>query len=208
LEIRHPSAVVVMRGKDRQSFCAWGAAGGRAGTTSGNIGVRPGAAPHDIGKRTVYRAELGELIQLWGGGGGGFGDPFERDPDMVLADVAAGLVSPERAREVYGVAIADGAVDQAATAALRRRPRPAAAEFEFGPARSEWERRHGEAAERIALWLPSLPVAVRRYAQAEIYRRLHAAGPGPYRADTVETTLAAVGATLGQQSAALRHAAE
>src|SRR5207237_9200864 len=75
LELRHPSAVVVMRGKDRQRFCAWGAEGGQAGTTSGNIGTRQGAGPHDIGKRTVYRPELGELIQLWGGGGGGFGDP-------------------------------------------------------------------------------------------------------------------------------------
>lgn len=208
LEIRHPSAVVVMRGKDRQRFCAWGAAGGHAGTTSGNIGIRQGVAPHDIGKRTVYRAELGELIQLWGGGGGGFGDPFERDPEMVAADVAAGLVSIERARQVYGVAIADGVVDIEATAALRRRPRAAAAAFDFGPARSEWERVHRDAAERIAAWLPSLPVAVRRYAQAEAYRHLHAGGPGPYRADVIDAALAAVSAALGQQAMALREAAE
>jgi N-methylhydantoinase B len=208
LEIRHPSAVVVMRGKDRQSFCAWGAAGGQAGTTSGNIGRRRDAAPHDIGKRTVYRAELGELIQLWGGGGGGFGDPFDRDPALVVADVAAGLVSPERAREAYGVAIVGGAVDKAATAALRRRPRPVAGDFDFGPARTEWERRHGEAAERIAAWLPGLPVAVRRHAQAEVYRRLHAASPGPYRADAIRTALSAVGDTLGQQAAPLTEAAE
>jgi N-methylhydantoinase B len=208
LEIRHPSAVVVMRGKDRQSFCAWGAEGGQAGTTSGNIGHRRGAPPHDIGKRTVYRAELGELIQLWGGGGGGFGDPFERDPEMVAADVAAGLVSAARAGDVYGVAIAGGAVDAAATAALRRRPRTAPADFDFGPARTEWERRHGAAAERIAAWLPRLPVAVRRYAQAEVYRQLHAAGPGPYRAEAIATALGAVGAALGEQAAPLREAAE
>src|SRR5207253_11522577 len=128
LEIKHPSAVVVMRGKDRQRFCAWGAGGGEAGTTSGNIGTRRSAGsspigPHDIGKRTVYRAELGEVIRLWGGGGGGFGDPFERDPELVAADVANGLVSPERARDVYGVAITAGALDVAATAVLRGRPR-------------------------------------------------------------------------------------
>src|SRR5215207_468536 len=208
LEIRHPSAVVVMRGKDRQRFCAWGAEGGRAGTTSGNIGIRQGAAPHDIGKRTVYRAELGELIQLWGGGGGGFGDPFERDPALVMADIAAGLVSPERAREVYGVALANGAVDVEATAALRGRPRPVAPQFDFGPARSEWERVHGEAAERIAVWLPTLPVAVRRYAQAEAYRHLHQAGPGPYRADAISAALSAVDAALGQQERGPAEAAE
>src|SRR5437763_3216040 len=161
LEIRHPSAVVVRRGKDRQRFCAWGAEGGQAGTTNGNIGTRRAAdlspiGPHDIGKRTVYRPELGELIQLWGGGGGGFGDPFERDPELVMADVAAGLVAPERARDVYGVAIANGAVDADGTAALRGRRRNVASGFDFGPARGEWERVHGEAAERTAPWLPSL----------------------------------------------------
>src|SRR5437868_6217949 len=170
LEIKHPSAVVVMRGKDRQRFCAWGAAGGEAGTTSGNIGTRRGVGsspmgPHDIGKRTVYRAELGEVIRLWGGGGGGFGEPFERDPELVAADVAAGLVSPERARAVYGVATTAGALDKAATAVLRSRSRNSDVNshgaFDFGPARGEWERLHGVAAERIAVWLPGLPVAVR-----------------------------------------------
>ena len=48
LEIRHPSAVVVMRGKDRHRFTSWGAAGGGAGTTNGCIGTRRGesAARH------------------------------------------------------------------------------------------------------------------------------------------------------------------
>ena len=208
LEIKHPSAVVVMRGKDRQRFCAWGAAGGMAGTTSGNIGTRRGAQPHDIGKRTVYRPELGEVIRLWGGGGGGFGDPFERDPELVATDVAAGLVSVERARDVYGVAITAGALDQAATAALRRRPRDVSDGFDFGPARGEWERAHGVAAERIAAWLPTLPVAVRRYAQAEAYRHLHETGPGPYRDGAIAAALAAVGAALGQPTADIRVAAE
>jgi N-methylhydantoinase B len=212
LEIKHPSAVVVMRGKDRQRFCAWGAAGGEAGTTSGNIGTRRGAEPHDIGKRTVYRAELGEVIRLWGGGGGGFGDPFERDPELVAADVANGLVSPERARDVYGVAITAGALDEAATAVLRRRPRNVGVDshggFDFGPARGEWERVHGIAAERIAAWLPALPVAVRRYAQAEAYRQLHEAGPGPYRAEAIAAALAAVDAALGLPTATIRAAAE
>ncbi len=209
LEIRHPSAVVVMRGKDRQRFCAWGAAGGQAGTTSGNIGTRRGAPSHDIGKRTVYRPELGEVIRLWGGGGGGFGDPFERDPEIVAADVAAGLVSPERARAVYGVALsAAGVVDAAMTAALRRRLREAGVGFDFGPARTAWERVHGAAAQRIAAWLPGLPVAVRRYAQGEAYRHLHGAGPGPYRADAIAAALAAVGAALGDPGAALQQAAE
>jgi hypothetical protein len=49
---------------------------------------------------------------------------------------------------------------------------------------------------------------VRRYAQAEAYRRLHAAGAGPYRADKITAALAAVDIALGRQAMALRHAAE
>jgi N-methylhydantoinase B len=54
-------------------------------------------------------------------GGGGFGDPFTRDVDRVVADVAAGFVSREGAARDYGVAIdpATGAVDAKATAELR-----------------------------------------------------------------------------------------
>jgi N-methylhydantoinase B len=204
LEIRHPSAVVVMRGKDRQSFTAWGAGGGRAGTTSGNTGTIPGAAPHDIGKRTVYRAQLGETIRLWGGGGGGFGDPMTRDPALVEEDVANGLVSEERARAIYGVVPGDAA----ATTQLRAATRNTVDAFDFGAARDKWERVHGAAAERIGAFLPTLPVAVRRYAQAEIYRRLHEAGPGPYQGEAVDAALTAVGAALGQKTEPLKAAAE
>jgi N-methylhydantoinase B len=48
-------------------------------------------------------------------GGGGYGDPLERDPALVAQDVRARLVSPPVAREVYGVVIAEGRVNEAAT---------------------------------------------------------------------------------------------
>jgi N-methylhydantoinase B len=207
LEIRHPSAVVVMRGKDRQRFTSWGAEGGGAGTASGCSGRKPGLPPHDIGKRTVYRAAMGEVIRLWGGGGGGFGDPLDRDPAAVAEDVAAGLVSPARARAVYGVVIGD----MAATAALRQRlraARPPAEEFDFGAARRDWERCHGRAAEQIAAFLPNLPAGLRRYAQGEIYRHLHRGGPGPYGEAAISAALAAVGEALGYPAPGLRAAAE
>ena len=53
-------------------------------------------------------------------GGGGYGDPLERDPALVAADLAEGWIGRERAASVYGVILAaDGGVDSAATAAQR-----------------------------------------------------------------------------------------
>ena len=54
-------------------------------------------------------------------GGGGYGDPLERDPASVLVDVRERTVSVEAARNVYGVVLTDSAeaVDEAATAAAR-----------------------------------------------------------------------------------------
>jgi N-methylhydantoinase B len=55
-------------------------------------------------------------------GGGGYGDPYARDPQAVAADVRAGLVSAAAARSLYAVAVDDaGRLDEAATARLRER---------------------------------------------------------------------------------------
>lgn len=56
-------------------------------------------------------------------GGGGYGDPLDRDPNRVLRDVTVGLVSREMARDLYGVVLRDGLVDASATEALRVRKR-------------------------------------------------------------------------------------
>ena len=54
------------------------------------------------------------------GGGGGWGDPLERDAQAVHADVIAELVSREAARDEYGVVIhPDLSLDAPATARLR-----------------------------------------------------------------------------------------
>ena len=47
----------------------------------------------------------GDRVTMDAAGGGGFGDPLERDPEMVAADVADGYVSIERAEADYGVVI-------------------------------------------------------------------------------------------------------
>jgi N-methylhydantoinase B len=54
------------------------------------------------------------------GGGGGFGDPAERDPELVADDVREGYVSRERAETAYKVIVGtDGRLDAEATARLR-----------------------------------------------------------------------------------------
>ena len=83
----------------------------------------------------MLRVKKGDLLYFNTWGGGGWGDPFERDPELVRADVERGLVSVEGARR-YGVVIAgDCLVDLAATGELRDRLREARGEpelFNFG----------------------------------------------------------------------------
>ncbi|MEZ5860433.1 MAG: hypothetical protein R3D28_15900 [Geminicoccaceae bacterium] len=57
-------------------------------------------------------------------GGGGYGEAASRDPELVAADVEGDYVSRAAAATDYGVALAaDGTVDAAGTAALRKAPR-------------------------------------------------------------------------------------
>jgi len=70
----------------------------------------------------------GSLLRLRTTGGGGWGDPFERDAELVLADVVQGRVSEEAAERDYGVVIKDGAVLEVRREGPRDRPF-----FDWGP---------------------------------------------------------------------------
>jgi len=113
--------------------------------------------------------------------------------------VVAGLVSLQRAHDIYGVVLRDRVVDAEQTDLLRAdlaQNRPPQTAYDYGPGRTEWERVHGLAAGLIAEWLPGMAAGVRRYAQAQVYRLLHETGPGPYDAPAVQATLAKVAAKL------------
>src|SRR5512139_536387 len=64
----------------------------------------------------------GDAVTIDAAGGGGYGNPLERDPEMVETDIREGYVSAEKAREYYGVAIDSKTLkaDMEATKKLRR----------------------------------------------------------------------------------------
>jgi len=64
----------------------------------------------------------GEFIRGRESGGGGYGNPLERDPNRVRHDVLEGWISLPAARNTYGVILREGSleVDSVATSALRR----------------------------------------------------------------------------------------
>lgn len=114
----------------------WGVNGGEPGMRSTKRLVRADGSEQWLpAKCEGIKVNEGDLLYFNTWGGGGWGDPYERDPELVRADVARGLVSAEGARR-YGVVIAgDGAVDGAATEALRTQLREERGEpdlFDFG----------------------------------------------------------------------------
>jgi N-methylhydantoinase B len=107
-----------------------GAAGGAPGRT-GDIVVNPdGAAPVRLPTRYAdYPLKRGDMFRLDAPGGGGYGDPLERDPSAVLADLREGYISATAAERDYGVVIAETeqgfTVDHEATAHRRAERRAA-----------------------------------------------------------------------------------
>ncbi len=104
---------------DRWLMYPWGVNGGEPGLRSTKLLVRADGSEEWLpSKREGIQVKAGDLLYFNTWGGGGWGDPFARDPQLVLTDVERGLVSVDGARR-YGVVIVDGAVDAAATEALR-----------------------------------------------------------------------------------------
>ncbi len=83
----------------------WGAAGGRDGSPNYVEVLRGGrpAGPR-FGKAARVRLARGDLVRLVTGTGGGYGDPREREPERVLADLRDELITPEEAARWYGLA--------------------------------------------------------------------------------------------------------
>jgi N-methylhydantoinase B/oxoprolinase/acetone carboxylase alpha subunit len=77
-----------------------------------------------------FEFKKGDVVYMKMASGGGYGEPLERDPQLVLADVVDGLVSERAAQEVYGIVLDEKkeAVDLVKTKSLRanlQKTRPA-----------------------------------------------------------------------------------
>ncbi len=105
---------------DRVRFPAWGLFGGRSGKTARYVLIGENGET-DLPSKTTVQLEKGQSVRLESCGGGGYGSPYERDPEQVLADVRQEKISPLRAREEYGVAVTGSEIDIVETERLRTR---------------------------------------------------------------------------------------
>lgn len=113
-------------------FSADGKIAGAAGVFGGQDGapttitLRRNGGPERSLDHSVDAILLapGDSIVSYSSSGGGFGRPHDREAEIVARDVREGWISRERARDVYGVALADdGSVEMQETTALRSNPK-------------------------------------------------------------------------------------
>jgi N-methylhydantoinase B len=119
---------------DRNSIAPYGLFGGRAGALGRNL-VISGADEQIIASKTTLALEAGDVYCAIQAGGGGWGDPLEREPQAVWNDVYDEKITAEYARREHGVVLGSGGVDDAQTEALRSqlRARSLNDESECGP---------------------------------------------------------------------------
>jgi N-methylhydantoinase B len=103
---------------------AFGLFDGGPGTLN-YIELRPpdGESYRCTSKDLVTGVPEGTLYVQEAGGGGGYGDPLQRPVDKVVAEVKNGIISVEKARELYGVVVDDKtmALDETATSKERKK---------------------------------------------------------------------------------------
>jgi N-methylhydantoinase B len=111
--------------RTRRSKCPpWGIAGGTAGEPGGNLLKLPGEKAFKWITGANIPVPLNSQAIVRTGGGGGWGDPLERDAALVAADAAEGLISRRAAHELYGVVLRGSmSLDEGATQRLRDRLR-------------------------------------------------------------------------------------
>ena len=104
-----------------QRFPPWGHDGGAQGLPSSITLVRLDGAEQALPSKLAHmKAAAGDRVVVTSACGGGYGDPLQRPPEQVQADVLDGHITVEAARRDYGVIVGDALMlDSAATAQER-----------------------------------------------------------------------------------------
>jgi N-methylhydantoinase B len=90
---------------ERAKSKPWGLFGGHSGRPANYIINSDDDDSMTVNSKSTTKLDENDVASVQTPGGGGYGDPLDRDPEAVLIDVVNGKVSPEAAREEYGVVI-------------------------------------------------------------------------------------------------------
>ena len=123
---------------DRWFVPPWGVNGGHPGMRARKVLERADGTTEIVGNKVEdVPVKEGDLLHYITWGGGGWGDPLDRDPELVGLEIRQGLVTPEGAKHYGVVADENGVIDSAATEALRAEIKAKRGElplFDYGPA--------------------------------------------------------------------------
>jgi N-methylhydantoinase B len=131
--------VVVSHRGERFASAPWGLHGGAPGRSAHAFILRRDGRREELPSKKMIVLHPGDQLWEYIAGGAGYGDPLDREPERVLADVLDGKVSRDVARDTYGVALHAGgdAVDEVATKerreVLRAERGPRTWMFDRGP---------------------------------------------------------------------------
>jgi N-methylhydantoinase B len=131
--------VMVSHRGERFASAPWGLHGGAPGRSAHAFILRKDGTREELPSKKMIVLHPGDQLWEYIAGGAGHGDPLDRDPGLVLADVLDGKVSREAGREVYGVEFTpdSAGVDEVRTKerreTLRRQRGPVGWVFDRGP---------------------------------------------------------------------------
>jgi N-methylhydantoinase B len=90
---------------NRAKFPPWGVQGGEEGTTNCMVIIRNGKELMRVSRIANFKLKKGDIVSIRSGGGGGWGKPSQRNPELVLSDVKDRLITLKQAYEIYKTAI-------------------------------------------------------------------------------------------------------
>jgi N-methylhydantoinase B len=148
---------------DRWLTYPWGVNGGLPGGRGSKLLIRRDGSEERLpSKCDRVQVREGDVLYFNTWGGGGAGDPYQREPERVGKDVARGLVTVEGARRYGVVCDADGRVDGQATESLRDELRAQRGEIALFDQGGSIEEIKARCAEETGLQPPAAPVFARR----------------------------------------------